>query len=178
MAALVEVVDDDFGIEDAVLGITAPASLLIGAESIGQALSGLPERVLSLPSGREGRGVEVSGRVAERGFAGVLARFRGPMGEMLALANVVSVQMQVFDPRGIQVDLATLSPDEVFELNPRTDLGWTGDRIGWNFRHIYHGRTLRNGGGVYRIEYRITDADGYPYALVHSVRVYAISTVN
>lgn len=178
MAALVEVVDDDLDLTDAVLGITAPASLLVGAESIGQSLTGLPERVLSLPSGREGRGIEVFGRTSERGFAAVLARFRGPVGEMLALANVVSVQVQVFDPDGEQVDLESPTPEEVFELNPRRDLGWTGDRIGWNFRHVYHGRQLRRGGGVYRIEYRIVDVNDYPYALVHSVRVYSISTVN
>jgi hypothetical protein len=178
MATLVEVIDDALGLTDAVLGITAAASLLVGSESIGQSLTGLPERVLSLPSGREGRGIEVFGRAPERGFVVTLARFRGPSGEMLALASVVSVQLQVFDPRGVQVDVEGPTPEEVFEVNPRTDLGWTGDRIGWNFRHEYHGRTLRKGGGVYRLEYRITDTSERIYALVHSVRVYATSTVN
>lgn len=178
MAALVEVVDDAVGLTDAVLGITAPASLLVGAESIGQSLTGLPERVVSLPSGREGRGIEVYGRAPERGFAVVLARFRGPVGEMLSVANVTSVVLQVFDPDGVQVDVDNPAPDEVFQVNPRTDLGWKGDRIGWNFRHEYHGRTLRRGGGTYRLEYRITDVEERPYALVHVVRVYAISTVN
>lgn len=178
MAALLQVVNDAVGMTDAVLGITAPASLLVGAESIGQSLTGLPERVLSLPSGREGRGLEVYGRAPELGFVVTLARFRGPRGEMLALASVVGVQLQVFDGAGVQVDVESMTAAEVFELNPRTDLGWTGDRIGWNFRHEYHGRTLRSGGGVYRLEYRIEDTEGRMYTLVHSVRVYSASTVN
>lgn len=178
MAALVKVVDDSVGVTDAILGLLAPASLLIGSESIGQSLTGLPERVLSLPSGREGRGMEVFGRAPERGFVVTLARFRGPRGEMLAVANVVGVTLEVFDPAGVQVDVEAPSPAEVFEVNPRTDLGWTGDRIGWNFRHEYHGRTLRAGGGVYRLEYRIEDVEGRTYTLVHSVRVYGAATVN
>lgn len=178
MAALVEVVDDDVGVTDAVIRVSAPASLLIGAEAIGQGLTGLPERVVSLPSGREGRGIEVQGRAPELGWVVTLARWRGPLGEMLARASVVSVVLQVFDPLGVQVDVEELSAEEVFELNPRTDLGWQGDRIGWNFRHLYHGRGLRAGGGTYRLEYRVTDTDERVYALVHAVKVYALGTVS
>jgi hypothetical protein len=178
MAALVKVIDDALGLTDAVLGITAAASLLVGAESIGQSLTGLPERVLSLPSGREGRGIEVFGRAPERGFVVTLARFRGPVGEMLAQDDVVSIALQVFDPRGVQIDVEDLANTEVFEVNPRTDLGWTGDRIGWNFRHEYNGRQLRHGGGTYRLEYRIVDTSERVYALRHSVKIYSLSTVN
>lgn len=178
MAALLEVVDDALDVTDAVLGIIAPASLLVGSESIGQSLTGLPERVLSLPSGREGSGIEVKGRAPERGFAVVLARFRGPMGEMLSLANVASVAVEVRGPDGLQVDYEAPSPEEVFSVNPRLDLGWRGDRIGWNFRHEYHGGTFLRGGSTYRIEYRIEDTSGRPYALVHSVKVYAIGMVS
>lgn len=178
MAALVEVVNDSMGVTDAVLRVSAPASLLIGAEAIGQSLTGLPERVLSLPSGREGRGIEVVGRAPELGFVVTLARWRGPQGEMLAQASVVSCVLRVFDPLGVQLDVVELAAEEVFELNPRLDLGWQGDRIGWNFRHEYHGRTLRAGGGTYRLEYRVVDTDERVYALVHAVRVYALGTVS
>jgi len=108
----------------------------------------------------------IQGFVWEDGAAVALARVYGADGALITQATVSSITYATFDmsngaaagPTGTPVVASTIF-DTIQGAN-LSDVRWTADNIGFNFRYVLPAATFPVGQHRYRIEFKLTMASG------------------
>ncbi len=103
----------------------------------------------------------------------LMARMRVLAGGYATQATVSSISLKVFDlSSGAQVGdtLALLVSAAVFDVL-QTDVRWTADDTGYNFRVTIDGDYFPTGDRDYRVEVLFTPTSGKPYPLVTEISV-------
>lgn len=120
------------------------------------------------------------GEVIEDSPVVAMARLIGAGGSYVTQSQISSIQVKVFDLAGDLVtptytDAAISVASSIFDTLQTTDLRWTKDTTGYNFRHTVPASALPTD-SHYRIEYKFTPASGDAFFVLFEVQAAPVYT--
>lgn len=102
----------------------------------------------------------------------VMDRITGNAGVPIVQDDITSIAYTVHDLKtGEQTVSSTLSKTTVIFNTLKTDVRWTTDSLGYNFRYDIPASELPNGGRTYEFEIVFTPSSGQVFTIIREVCV-------